>query len=53
MLGRILFNLVDLFADLNEAEIKSHEDIDEWLKVWKLEVIKEIERAVNNDNPNN
>ena len=42
ILSRILFNLVDLFADLNKAEIESHENIDEWLQSWKKEVIRTI-----------
>lgn len=40
--NRIMYDLTDIMADLNEKEIKCHDDIDEWLKVWKREVIRMI-----------
>lgn len=40
--SRICYDLVDIMADLNEKEIKSHDDIDAWLKVWKSEIIRKI-----------
>lgn len=41
--SRILYDLVDIMADLRSEEIKAHEDnIDEWLCVWKNEVCRRI-----------